>query len=88
MRRRRRSGLATRLADDPRTAALDLAAEIAGRNPDAIKVMKRLVDLSWATPLDDGLRAEQELTEGMIGSPNQLEAVLANLEQRPGKFED
>jgi enoyl-CoA hydratase/carnithine racemase len=50
--------------------------------------MKRLVDLSWAVPLADGLRAEQELTEGMIGSPNQLEAVRANLEQRPGKFED
>jgi enoyl-CoA hydratase/carnithine racemase len=81
-------GLATRLADDPRAAALDLAADIAGRNPDAIKVMKRLVDLSWAVPLADGLRAEQELTEGMIGSPNQLEAVRANLEQRPGKFED
>jgi enoyl-CoA hydratase/carnithine racemase len=81
-------GLATRLADDPRAAGLALAAEIAGRNPDAIKVMKRLADLSWATSLADGLRAEQELTEGMIGSPNQLEAVLANLEQRPGKFVD
>jgi enoyl-CoA hydratase/carnithine racemase len=81
-------GLATRLAEDPRAAALELAADIAGRNPDAIKVMKRLVDLAWATPLAEGLRAEQELTEGMIGSANQLEAVLANLEQRPGNFVD
>jgi enoyl-CoA hydratase/carnithine racemase len=81
-------GLATRLADDPRAAALDLAAEIASRNPDAIKVMKRLVDRSWGTSLADGLQAEQELTEGVIGSPNQLEAVMANLEQRPGRFED
>ena len=81
-------GLATRLADDPRADALELAAEIVGRNPDAIKVMKRLVDISWASPLDAGLRAEQELTEGMIGSANQLEAVMANLEQRPGNFVD
>jgi enoyl-CoA hydratase/carnithine racemase len=81
-------GLATRLADDPRAAALQLAAEIAGRNPDAIKVMKKLVDLSWGTSFADGLRAEQELTEGIIGSANQLEAVMANLEQRPGNFED
>ena len=81
-------GLATRLAADPRAAALDLAADIAGRNPEAIRVMKRLVDLSWATSLADGLRAEQELTEGMIGSANQLEAVRANLEQRAGWFED
>ncbi len=83
-----RLGLATRLADDPRAAALALAAEIAGRSPDAIRVIKRLVDLSWGTALDDGLRAEHELTEGMIGSANQLEAVRANLEQRPGVFGD
>jgi enoyl-CoA hydratase/carnithine racemase len=81
-------GLATRLADDPRAAALALAEEIAGRNPDAIKVMKRLVDRSYDLSLDDGLRAEQEMTEGMIGSANQLEAVMANLEQRPGNFAD
>jgi enoyl-CoA hydratase/carnithine racemase len=83
-----RLGLATRLADDPRAAALELAAEIAGRSPDAIRVIKQLVDRSWATSLDDGLRAEQELTEGMIGTANQLEAVRANLEQRPGVFSD
>ena len=81
-------GLATRLADDPRAAALGLAADIAGRSPDAIRVIKQLVDLSWGTGLDDGLRAEQELTEGMIGTANQLEAVRANLEQRPGVFSD
>jgi enoyl-CoA hydratase/carnithine racemase len=81
-------GLATRVADDPRTAARELATEIAGRNPDAVTVIKRLVDRSWGAPLDDGLRAEQELTEGLIGSVNQLEAVRANLEQRPGRFED
>lgn len=83
-----RLGLATRLADDPRAAALALAAEIAGRSPDAIRVIKQLVDRSWGTALDDGLRAEQELTEGMIGTANQLEAVRANLEQRPGVFSD
>jgi enoyl-CoA hydratase/carnithine racemase len=83
-----RLGLATRLADDPRTEALALAAEIAGRSPDAVRVIKRLVDRSWGAPLDEGLRAEQDLTEGMIGTANQLEAVRANLEQRPGVFGD
>lgn len=81
-------GLVTRLADDPRAAALELAAEVASRNPDAIKVMKRLVDASWALPFDDGVREEHDQTEGMIGSANQLEAVRANLEQRRGRFED
>jgi enoyl-CoA hydratase/carnithine racemase len=81
-------GLVTRLSDDPRADALALAAEIASRNPDAIKVMKRLVDASWTLSFDDGVREERDQTEGMIGSKNQLEAVIANLEQRPGNFED
>ena len=81
-------GLVTRLSDDPRADALELAREVASRNPDAIKVMKRLVDASWTLSFDDGVREERDQTEGMIGSKNQLEAVLANLEQRPGRFED
>ena len=81
-------GLVTRLSDDPRADALELAREIAGRNPDAIKVMKRLVDSSWTLSFDDGVREEHDQTEGMIGSKNQLEAVVANLEQRPGRFDD
>ncbi len=81
-------GLVTRLSDDPRADALELAREIAGRNPDAIKVMKRLVDASWTLSFDDGVREERDQTEGMIGSKNQLEAVVANLEQRPGRFDD
>lgn len=81
-------GLVTRLSDDPRTDALVLAREIASRNPDAIKVMKRLVDAAWTLPFDDGVIEERDQTEGMIGSRNQLEAVVANLEQRPGRFDD
>ena len=81
-------GLVTRSSDDPRADALALAREIASRNPDAIKVMKRLVDASWTLSFDDGVREERDQTEGMIGSPNQLEAVVANLEQRPGNFRD
>ncbi len=81
-------GLVTRLADDPRAVALELATEIAGRNPDAIKVMKRLVDASWTLSFDDGVREERDQTEGMIGTANQLEAVRANIEQRPGQFLD
>ena len=62
-------GLVTRLSDDPRARhALELAREIASRSPDAIKVMKRLVDASWTLSFDDGVREEHDQTEGMIGS--------------------
>ena len=77
-----RIGLATRLSDDPRRDALDLAREIAGRNPDAIQVGKRLVDLVWAESLDERIATEKEWTFGMVGSEQQIAAVRANLEAR------
>ena len=37
-------GLATRIADDPRAAAFELAREIAGKSPDAIRAAKRMLN--------------------------------------------
>ena len=37
-------GLATRLSDDPRSDAMALAGEIAGRSPDAVRAAKALFD--------------------------------------------
>ncbi len=68
-------GVVTRIADDPRAEALALAAEIAGRSPDAIRRAKRLLDRSWRTPAGDGLALEAELQQELMGSPNQIAAV-------------
>lgn len=77
-----RIGLATRLADDPLAAARELAREIAGRNPDAIRAGKRLIN--GASPVDARavLMAESFEQQRLIGSPNQAEAVRAALERR------
>jgi enoyl-CoA hydratase/carnithine racemase len=80
-------GLATRVADDPHAAATALAHELVGRNPDALRVIKQLVDLSHGLPLAEGLRREFELTGPVAGSANQLEAVRANLEGRTARFD-
>jgi enoyl-CoA hydratase/carnithine racemase len=82
-----RLGLATRVAPDPHGAATDLAAELVGRNPDALRVVKQLVDLSQGVDLAEGLRREFELTEPLAGSVNQLEAMRANLEGRSAHFD-
>ncbi len=37
-------GLATRICDDPRAAALEMAREIAGKSPDAIRAAKRMLN--------------------------------------------
>lgn len=81
-------GLATRVADDPRDAALALAAEIAEKSPDAIRAAKHLLDRSGVTSVEEGLRLEESLQRGLIGRPNQIESVRANLEKRAPRFSD
>ncbi|MFP6578314.1 MAG: crotonase/enoyl-CoA hydratase family protein [Myxococcota bacterium] len=81
-------GLVTRLAEDPREAAFGLAREIAGRSPSAVRASKRLLDASRAGSVDDGLLREAEIQRTVIGGPNQVEAVMANIEKRPPQFHD
>ncbi|MCC7076773.1 MAG: crotonase/enoyl-CoA hydratase family protein [Acidimicrobiia bacterium] len=83
-----RIGLATRIAPDPLAAALALAGEIAAKNPDAIRLGKRLIEESAAESDAAGLLLEEESQLRLVGSPNQLEAVQANFEKRPPRFED
>lgn len=81
-------GLATRVADDPRAAALELAAEIAGKNPAAIRGMKSLFNAAGTRPLAESYQEETRLMVELIGSPNQVEAVTAFFEKRPPVFTD
>ena len=80
-------GLATKVCDDPRAAAFELAREIAGRSPDAIRAAKRLLNNLSVDPAA-ALLAESIEQMKLMGSPNQLEAVRANIERRPPRFAD
>jgi len=82
------TGLVTRLTENPLAAARSLAFEIAGRSPDAIRAIKRLINASWKTNTAASLRLEAELQLAVMGGENQMEAVAANMEQRPPKFSD
>jgi enoyl-CoA hydratase/carnithine racemase len=81
-------GLATRVSARPREEALELAREIASKSPDAIRAGKRLLNESGVTSVADGLALEEKLQLGLIGRPNQVEAVKANLEKRAARFAD
>jgi enoyl-CoA hydratase/carnithine racemase len=83
-----RVGLVTRVADDPRTEALSLAREIAGKNPDAIRAAKRLYNLAPEADSAALLLAESREQKALVGTPNQKEAVLANMQKRAPRFED
>ncbi|WP_314949715.1 crotonase/enoyl-CoA hydratase family protein [Bradyrhizobium cosmicum] len=80
-------GLATRICDDPRAAALEAAREIANKSPDAIRAAKRLLNNLSVDP-GPALLAESVEQQKLIGSANQTEAVRANLEKRAPKFAD
>ena len=81
-------GVVSRLAADPVAAARELAAEIAGRSPDAVRGAKRLFDESWNAPPEVGLGLEAEIQRGLIGSPNQSAAVTAGLTRQAAEFVD
>jgi enoyl-CoA hydratase/carnithine racemase len=83
-----RIGFATRVVADPRAEALSVAREIAGKNPDAIRAGKRLLNAAPYVDVETGLVAESVEQGTLIGSPNQVEAVLANLQKREPNFAD
>ena len=81
-------GLATRLAEDPAAEALALAREIANRSPDAVRATKRLLSLSRDRSQAEQLSDEEQTIASLIGRPNQVEAVRAQLESRAPEFTD
>lgn len=81
-------GLVTRVAADPLAAARELAAEIAGRSPDAVRAAKRLYEHSYPRPAADALVLETELQGALMGSPNQLEAVRSGMAKERASFSD
>jgi enoyl-CoA hydratase/carnithine racemase len=81
-------GIVTRLSDDPRADALALAGEIAGRSPDAVRAAKRLINGMANADAAAQFEAERIEIAALVGSPNQLEAVMSSVEQRPPRFTD
>ena len=81
-------GLCTRLSDDPRADALELAAEIASKSPHAIRATKRLFNAAPKASVAEGFAMERNEIAQLIGSPNQVEQVMAFFEKRQPDFAD
>ncbi len=80
-------GLVTELADDPHAAALDLATQIAGKSPSAIRAAKRLIGVAESGADEDTvLMAESREQTDLIGKPHQMEAIAANMAKRAPNF--
>ena len=81
-------GLATRVCADPLADALALAREIASKNPDAVRGGKRLLNMIGDADQHAILLAESQEQGALIGSANQIEAVMANMQKREPQFMD
>jgi len=82
-------GLATRVSERPYDDAMDLARTIASKSPDAIRASKRLLnETARELGVAEGLQLEAELQKTLLGKPNQIESVKANLEKRAPRYQD
>ena len=81
-------GFITRIADDPNAAALALARDIAAKSPHAIRGAKRLCNMAHDADPRQMLLAETKEQMAVIGKPNMMEAVAANMGKRAAVFAD
>jgi enoyl-CoA hydratase/carnithine racemase len=81
-------GVATRVSETPREDALALAAEIAGRSPEAVRGAKALFNRLANEGAAEQFAEERRVIGSLIGSPNQVETVKANFEKRAPAYTD
>lgn len=81
-----RWGLVTALDPDPKAAALALAGEIAAKSPQAIRAAKRLISIAESAPRAEVLLAESRESSQLVGKPEQMEVVAAQLQGRSPQF--
>jgi enoyl-CoA hydratase/carnithine racemase len=81
-------GFATHVSDDPLADALALARVIANKNPHAIRGAKRLCNMMADATDAELLQAESDEQIKVIRTPNQMEAVMAEMGKRKPVFLD
>lgn len=81
-------GFVTHVDYTPHAKALELAKVIAAKNPNAIRGAKRLCNAIGHMSDQDLLKLETEEQLKVMRTPNQIEAVMANMEKRVPVFVD
>lgn len=79
-------GFATHVSDDPLADALALARVIANKNPHAIRGAKRLCNMLADATDAQILQAESDEQVKVIRTPNQMEAVMSEMQKRKPVF--
>ncbi|MDX2482633.1 MAG: crotonase/enoyl-CoA hydratase family protein [Pseudodonghicola sp.] len=79
-------GLVTELAADPMARAIEIATQIAGQSPAAIRAAKRLIAVAERAGQEEVLLEESREQAGVLGKPEQMEVVMARMQGRKPEF--
>ncbi len=79
-------GLVNKKVDDHLASAFEMAELIASKSPDAIRMDKLLIESAWSKPAKEAMAIEAELQQQVLGKENQMEAVMANMQNREPKY--
>jgi len=79
-------GLVTSVSEDAMGDALEMAVDIAGKSPSAIRAAKRLIDVAETAARADVLLAESAEQVQLIGKPDQMEVIAAQMQGRKPAF--
>lgn len=81
-------GFATHVSDDPHAKAMELARVIANKNPHAIRGAKRMCNALATSSDAELLQMESDEQLKVIRTPNQMEAVMSEMQKRKPNFAD
>lgn len=81
-------GFVTHLSDDPHGRAMEIAADIASKHPQAVQIAKELINKLPDMNEDEILMMESEGQDKVSRTPNQVEAVMAFMQKRTANFVD
>lgn len=80
--------MVTRISKTPYEDAMEMAKEIAGKSPHAVRAAKHLINAAWHGDDAKGLMMESAFESSLMGKANNMEAVMANFEKRLPDFTD
>lgn len=81
-------GFITDIVENPLQHAMAVAKQISLKNPDAIRASKRILEASNYQTAAEGVLMESVEQDKIMGTPNQIEAVMAELQKRKPEFVD
>lgn len=81
-------GFATHVSENPLADAMKIAEEIASKSPSAMVKAKKVLNAAPYLSVADGLLLESVEQDEIMQKKNQLEAVYAGMQKRPGQFDD